>query len=100
MPVQLQKMTAIKSARKKLTKVTTEERIKTALSRNVPSTADAGIETGNEWPMYSEKPSGKRTELYLVNHLDAKILRLDICKRTIDAPVNNVKKQMTRFAEP
>lgn len=53
---QIRRMNAARSAQDRLSKCIAGQRIKIALSKNVPSVADTEVEIGYEVLMYKNKP--------------------------------------------
>lgn len=95
-PQQIKRINAMRAAKDELSNLISTGRTKTALARNIPSSADMEIRVADEVLMFREKPVSKWLELYLVNHDDGKMLKLDTGDRLIDASLDKVKKHINQ----
>lgn len=81
LPVQVERIKALKSAKNKLTRVIATDRIRTAIARNVPVAADAELVEGNNVLLNREMPIVNWLGPYVIFRRDGKMLVLDTRER-------------------
>lgn len=95
LPKQSKRLKAMRSTRSEMTRAIAADRIRTALTRNVPTAADNERNEGGEVLMLHEKPRGRWVEAFVVHKRDDKMLVLDTGDRFIVASIDKVKAYMT-----
>lgn len=91
LPVQVGRLRALKAVRDGMTRGSTTDLIRAAITLNVPAAADAGIVEGNEVSTYRESPNRNGLRPYVISRRDGKKLVLNTGERFLDPFVDKVK---------
>lgn len=96
LPIQLERVKAIRAARREMSGLIPTDCIKMALARDVPSAADAVLNEGAEVLMYREKPIAEWMGPYIIHKRDDKMLTLDTGNQYIEASIDKAKPYYSR----
>lgn len=100
LPGQIQRMKAMKAARREMSRITAQARITMALTRNAPKGTDSNIAIGDEILWYRDKPIGRWTGPHLVMDKRDKLLEINDGDRQHTVSIDRVKRYHEHVPSP
>lgn len=92
LPTQSKRMNAIHTARNEMDQLIAKDRVRTALSRNLPAATDTEIRILDQIIVFREKPDNKRTGPFDVVDVDGKAVHVQIGGRIVQISIDKVSK--------